>query len=93
MLDPNRSIQAFKHKEYFEFISQIGFVHPSRLKFLFEPDPYMADESPLFQLLQTIGYAKVSTLVEITKICAWLFRLITKRIIDSINNVFKGTKS
>jgi hypothetical protein len=36
---------------------------------------------------------KTSTLVEIAKINTWLFSLIIKRIIDSITNVFRRTKS
>ncbi len=36
---------------------------------------------------------KTSALVEIIKISAWLFNLIIKRIIDSITNVFRRTKS
>lgn len=59
----SQAIEAFHTKEYFEFISQIGFIHPTKFKILFLEDRInQRDKTPLDELLRVTGLAKIYSL-------------------------------
>jgi len=61
--ETSRRIEEFQSKEYFEFIGQLGFIHPGRIQLIYDSMDTGPDINPALKTLVLIGKAKIDTLM------------------------------